>query len=86
MRSSMLSPRFCERTSRPTACTYVLRFAALNKLSEFEEDALHEFEECERICRQPLNYGLHFEAALKLLDFWKKEALTYRHEKGKRSL
>ena len=62
----------------------VLRFAVLNKLSEFEKDALHEFEECERICRQPLNYGLHFEAALKLLDFWKKEALTYRHERGKR--
>ena len=64
----------------------VLRFAVLNNLSEFEKDALHEFEECERISRQPLNYGLHFEAALKLLDFWKKEALTYRHKKRKRRM
>jgi hypothetical protein len=59
----------------------VLRFSVLNNLADFEKDALHEFAECERICRQPLNYGLHFEAALKLLDFWKKEALTYWEKK-----
>ncbi len=59
----------------------VLRFAVLNNLTEFEKDALHEFAECERICRHPLNYGAHFEAGLKLLDFWKKEALTCKQRK-----
>ncbi|HKW61296.1 MAG TPA: hypothetical protein VJN89_02015 [Candidatus Acidoferrum sp.] len=60
----------------------LLRFAILNNLTEFEKDALHEFEECERICRHPLNYGVRFEAGLKLLESWKKEALTYWKKKA----
>ena len=60
----------------------VLRFAILNNLSDFEKDALHEFEGCERICGQSLNYGALFEEALKLLDHSKKEALTYWKKKA----
>ena len=60
----------------------VLRFAILNNLPDLEKDALHEFEECERICRQSLNYGALFEEALKLLDHSKKEALTYWKKKA----
>ena len=60
----------------------LLRFAILNDLTEFEKEALHEFEECERISQAELNYDAPFEAALKRLAFWKEDALTYWKKKA----
>ena len=53
----------------------LLRFSVLNNLSDCEKDVLHEFAECERISRG------NFEPALKHLDLWKQDALTYRQKR-----
>ena len=72
----------CKYIGNETAATHailmlhdLLRFAVLNDLTECEKDVLHEFAECERISRR------NFEPALKHLDSWKKDAMTYRHKK-----
>ena len=54
----------------------LLRFSVLNNLSDCEKEVLHEFVQCERISLEG-----DFEPALKHLEFWKKDALTYRQKK-----
>lgn len=53
----------------------LLVFTDLNRLSSERDKVLHEFNECERICKQPVRQGRAFEEGLELLKFWKKTAL-----------
>lgn len=58
------------------ALSDLLRFSVLNNLRDCEKDVLNEFAQCERISLEG-----DFEPAVKHLDFWKKDALTYRQKK-----
>ncbi|MGH9727899.1 MAG: hypothetical protein ACRD4V_04840 [Candidatus Acidiferrales bacterium] len=55
----------------------ILRFTDLNNLAKSKEKMLHEFNECERICKQPGPQGHPFDDGLQLLKLWKEEALSH---------
>lgn len=58
-----------------------LLIANINHLAGLKEQALGEFDECERISKERLNYGHAFDDGLELVKEWKETALSHPYVK-----